>query len=428
VAELPEPSAAPRPRLSIVIPTYNRADFLRATLARLCVQTLPVEEFEVVVADDGSTDGTAQVVEYFRDRLLLKYHFHEHTGYRAAGTRNAGARLADAPLIAFIDSGVLPGAGFAQAHLRAHADAGVAGRVVLGWMHGYSPWPSPAAGALSDLLDRLPLAEVARHCVDNPALREPRYADLLSVDLDLTRRAFPEELLWTANCSVRAVDFWAIDGFDEDYRGWGMEDIDLGFRLARRGVEFHFAPDAWIIESSHKHDMTHLDQVSANMRRFLEKYDYCVPTLELFWLTTQQAATWFGVIGREYGAVADWTIRCRGESVRDELRQAFANLRPGARVAVFGCGADIPPTDCELVLADFDPDVVTALTRHGHRDVRNNIGIRLAAADGSVDAVIVTSRMRGLWERYSEPVLAEAARIGAETKLLFDSIDLLSVA
>jgi hypothetical protein len=217
------------------------------------------------------------------------------------------------------------------------------------------------------------------------------------------------------------VDFWAIDGFDEGYRGWGMEDIDLGFRLARRGVEFHFAPDAWIVESSHKHDMTHLDQVSANMQRFLEKYDYCVPSLELFWFATQKASAWFGVIGREYGAVVDWTARCRGESARDELRRAFANLRPGARVAVFGCGADIPPTDCDLLLADFDPDIAKALIHHGYHDVRNNIGIRLASAAGSVDAVVVTSRMRGLWERFSEPILAEAARIGAETILLFKS-------
>ena len=421
MAVLPEPSAAPIPRLSIVIPTYNRADFLRATLGRLCAQTLPVGEFEVVVADDGSTDGTAQVVENFRDRLLLKYHFHEHTGYRAAGTRNAGARLADAPVIAFTDSGALPGPGFAEAHLRAHAGSGAAERVVLGWMHGYSPWPSPIAATLADLLERLPLTEVARLCTDDPALREPRYADLRSIDFDLTRRAFPEELLWTANCSVRAADFWAVGGFDEGYRGWGMEDIDLGFRLARRGVEFHFAPDAWIVESSHKHDMTHLDQVSANMQRFLEKYDYCVPTLELFWFATQQAATWFGVIGREYGAVVEWTERCRGESVRDELLQALTDLPPGSRVAVLGCGADIPPTDCDLLLADFDPDVVRSLNRLRHPDVRNNIGIRLASTDDVFDAVIVTSRMRGLWERFSAPILTEAARIGAETRLLFDA-------
>lgn len=428
MAELPEPSAAPRPRLSIVIPTYNRAEFLRATLGRLCAQTLPVDEFEVVVADDGSTDGTAQIVENFRDRLLLKYHFHEHTGYRAAGTRNAGARLAEAPVIAFIDSGVLPGAGFAEAHLRAHANAGAAGRVVLGWMHGYSPWPSPAAAWLSDLLQRLPLSEVARHCVENPALREPRYGDLISVDLDLTRRAFPEELLWTANCSVRAVDFWAVDGFDEGYRGWGMEDIDLGFRLARRGVEFHFSPDAWIVESSHKHDMSHMDQVSANLQRFLDKYDFCVPTLELFWLAMQRAPFWVGVIGREYGCVAEWTTECRGESVHDELREALADLRPGSRVAVFGCGSDIPPTDCDLLLADFDADVVKELSRHGHRDVRNNIGIRLPSPDRSVDAVIITSRVRGLWERFSEPILTEAARIGAGTKLLFDAPTLIPTA
>jgi glycosyltransferase involved in cell wall biosynthesis len=413
-------------RLSLVIPTYNRADYLRSSLSRLCAQTLPADEFEVIVADDGSTDGTAQVVEDFRDRLQLKYHFHEHTGYRAAGTRNAGARLAAAPVIAFIDSGVLPGTGFADAHLRAHAASGPAGRVVLSWMHAYSPWPTPAAALLADLLKRLPLEEVAQHCMDDPALREPRYADLHAVDLDLSRRSFPEELLWTANCSVRAADFWAVGGFDEEYRGWGMEDIDLGFRLARRGVEFHFAPDAWIVESSHKESLAHLDQMAANMRRFLEKYAYCVPTLELFWLAAEKSPVWFGVTERENRAVLGWTERCRGEQVRDELEPAFGDLPQGARVAVFGCGADIPPSDSALILADFDAHVVGELTERGHGGVRNNIGIRLPLEEGAVDVVLITSRMRGLWERFSEPILAEASRIGAETRVLFDTRHLVT--
>jgi glycosyltransferase involved in cell wall biosynthesis len=60
-------------RCSVIAPTYNRARLLRHTLKSLVGQRMPKEQFEVIVVDDGSTDGTPELVESFREQLDLHY-------------------------------------------------------------------------------------------------------------------------------------------------------------------------------------------------------------------------------------------------------------------------------------------------------------------------------------------------------------------
>ncbi|MHC1699612.1 MAG: glycosyltransferase family 2 protein [Humidesulfovibrio sp.] len=88
------------PAVSVIVPTYNRADLLPETLASVLGQTL--SEIEVIVVDDGSTDATASVVAGMADSRL-RYLRNQRTGLPAAG-RNAGIRAARAGLLAFVDS------------------------------------------------------------------------------------------------------------------------------------------------------------------------------------------------------------------------------------------------------------------------------------------------------------------------------------
>jgi glycosyltransferase involved in cell wall biosynthesis len=85
----------------VVIPTYNRADSVARCLDSLVAQTF--KDFEVLVCDDGSTDGTAQVVSRYCDRLSLTYHRTENFG-GPARPRNLGLRLARGTYIALLDS------------------------------------------------------------------------------------------------------------------------------------------------------------------------------------------------------------------------------------------------------------------------------------------------------------------------------------
>lgn len=59
------------PLFSVIIPTYNRAELLRRALLSVADQTC--DDFEVLVCDDGSTDNTREVVEYFQNRMVTRY-------------------------------------------------------------------------------------------------------------------------------------------------------------------------------------------------------------------------------------------------------------------------------------------------------------------------------------------------------------------
>jgi glycosyltransferase involved in cell wall biosynthesis len=100
----PQPTPAgtgTTPRVSIVLPTFNRAYCLGETLRSIQSQTFT--DWEVHVIDDGSTDGTSDVVHALReDDARIRYHYQRNGGVCSA--RNAGLRIAQGDLIAFLDS------------------------------------------------------------------------------------------------------------------------------------------------------------------------------------------------------------------------------------------------------------------------------------------------------------------------------------
>ena len=89
------------PKVSVIIPTYNRQDFVREAIASVIAQTY--QGFELIVVDDGSEDDTRTVVQEFSDIAPgIRYIFQSNQGVSAA--RNTGVALSTGPLIAFLDS------------------------------------------------------------------------------------------------------------------------------------------------------------------------------------------------------------------------------------------------------------------------------------------------------------------------------------
>src|SRR5260370_16156766 len=89
------------PVISVIIPTFNRAAMLRATLESFAAQSIPKNRYEVIVVDDGSKDATRGVCRDFASRIQLKYLHIDNSGTSAA--KNTGILASRGKLLLFSD-------------------------------------------------------------------------------------------------------------------------------------------------------------------------------------------------------------------------------------------------------------------------------------------------------------------------------------
>ena len=208
----------PRPRISVVLPSFQRRDLVSAAVTSLARQTFD-QPFEVVVTVDGSTDGTAQALRDLDVPFPLMVL--EQTNAGAAAARNTGARQARGEIVLFMDDDMEADPRLLAEHERLHragADA------VLGHMPLH---PGTVRTAISDAV-----AEWS----------EERLERLSQPGAVLTLHD-----LLTGQLSVSAAVFRQLAGFDSSFtRGgsFGNEDVDFGHRLLRGGFDIRFNADA----------------------------------------------------------------------------------------------------------------------------------------------------------------------------------------
>jgi glycosyltransferase involved in cell wall biosynthesis len=131
------------PDLSIIIPTYNRKQVLLMCLNYLKQQTCPASRFEVIVAVDGSTDGTKEYIESNEFPFALKIVEQVNSGPAAA--RNLGARNASGEYLLFLDDDILATPDLIAEHLSIHKM--YSNSIVVG------PTPTPSADQITPLFD-----------------------------------------------------------------------------------------------------------------------------------------------------------------------------------------------------------------------------------------------------------------------------------
>ncbi|MBV8331639.1 MAG: glycosyltransferase family 2 protein, partial [Candidatus Eremiobacteraeota bacterium] len=108
-------------RATVQLCTYNRAQLLERVLDACFEQTIPERSYEVVLVNDGSTDGTPAVIERARERARCGFVVVNQANAGLAKGRNAGIERAGGERIVFIDDDVLPLPNFLEEHLRTHA-------------------------------------------------------------------------------------------------------------------------------------------------------------------------------------------------------------------------------------------------------------------------------------------------------------------
>jgi len=220
--------------VSVVVPTFNREKVLRDLLESLVPQTLPPDQWELIIVDDTSRDRTSDMVDEFRSKLPCRVVYHRNEKNSGAPySRNVGARLAKGRILAFTDSDC---------------------RVTPRWLElGISGFRSPEIGLVAGPTRNDPSAEMGFFSIGvagDPPGENPIYP--------LTNVFYPANV------------FWKLDGFKEDlYFGNAAEmpvdstDVNMGWKVREAGYKTVFieemvvyhairtvSPWAWLVSHS----------------------------------------------------------------------------------------------------------------------------------------------------------------------------------
>lgn len=253
-------------KISIVVPTYNRAETLAKVLPSLLEQDYP--DYEILFCDSNSTDETGKILEELSSPKII----HLKGNYRGRGeARNAGLKAAKGEIVLFTDADIIAEPNLLSEHARFHREnpkAAVVGCEVQ--VNSYREYQ-----------------EVRKNPEQRRTLHPPSR----------------KELSWlyflTGNASAARESLMSVGGFDDNFTGYGHEDLELGYRLQRSGlkilynrlaVNYHWHPVGFA-EKCEKMRLAGISTV-----RFYHKHKDAQIKLKLGW--NPLAFLWFAVLSR----------------------------------------------------------------------------------------------------------------------------------
>jgi GT2 family glycosyltransferase len=280
-------------KASIIIPSYNAKERLYYNLQSLNMLEYSREDFEVIVVDNDSTDGTDEMLSSINTNYILNS-FYINKNMGRAFARNYGVKEAKGNILIFLDSDMMVEKTFLAKHIEAHEACNT---VVCGqsWRRVYSFYYEDFKGYLKrNLIKQLSEKGILKvgGLIDKQALiseaeiKNERYFEI-SFNLSKMYEAekellekygenldgfyFPWSILVTNNCSIEKELFDQVGGFDNSFISWGCEDLDLGYRLYKNGCKFIKQNE---IKSVHQeHPINFLDNGVENILYFTKKYD-----------------------------------------------------------------------------------------------------------------------------------------------------------
>ena len=219
-------------KAAVVLTTYNRPDALSLALEGYLSQN--DKDFELIVADDGSTVETEKVINHYQKKNVINIHhvWQKDNGRRVAAIRNRAIAKTSADYVIFSDGDCVPLPDFVGQH-KALAEKNwfVAGSRIL----------LSAAFTLNILQEQIPVYNwnIGRWISARIKKDINRLLPFFTLPLgNKLRKIVPNswEGVMTCNMAAWRTDLIKINGFDESYPGWALEDSDLAIRLIHSRV------------------------------------------------------------------------------------------------------------------------------------------------------------------------------------------------
>lgn len=275
-------------KASIVMPTFNKRERLELTLESLKYQTIKPESFEIIIVDDGSTDGTEDIVKGFAKNFDLRYIKKNNEGRSSA--RNKGMKETRSELIIFCDDDLIVAPTFIEGHIKAHEQEKCVAHGIIYNLPYLKFFKDPSTGRAYDDLDGGELELVKQYCISKDKIKDITHIHkqskipLIEKTLQSIFLKNLKEYQWLccsgANMSCDKALLEAVGGFNTYFgKEWGAEDFELGYRLYKYGVKFMY------LHNAHNYHMMH---VRMNFKEALEasilKFYECHPEDHIYHL------------------------------------------------------------------------------------------------------------------------------------------------
>ncbi len=202
-------------KLSVEISTYNRKEVLRLVLEGLARQTYPSDQFEVVVSDDGSTDGTPEMIQRMRETVpyALRLVGNKHQG--CGHTHNAGILAAAGHIVLMLADDILPVPRLLEEHMRDHAEHSDSSVAIVGRLKQSENLPQ--------------------------TIFQKGWDRVIKGLFPVNGKEMDYTNFWVSNLSFKK-DFMIRHGMFLDLPAGSHEDLELGHRLQRSGMRLMFNP------------------------------------------------------------------------------------------------------------------------------------------------------------------------------------------
>lgn len=257
--------------VSVIMPSYNQRDALEVTLNSFSHQKGIACSWEVILVDDGSSDGTPELLRNYKANYKIDIINIKHGGRAVA--RNAAIANARGEIIIMCDCDRAVSNYFLAYHIHNHLNLASDVIVVGNIFELY----------FSDLVARRDaLLDDAKNDFQRfkPLARQPAYAKAVYQMFDekgTTAYLMPWIAFFSGNISLRASHLQEHK-FDENFIDWGFEHFELGYRLHKTGMQYVYEPKAINFHFAHRrHSRFYEHSIKDSYRYFQSKY----PNLEL---------------------------------------------------------------------------------------------------------------------------------------------------